>query len=44
MLIEASTMPLKAATLSVSGEKSIEDVLETPAFCASHTPPPVVPT
>jgi hypothetical protein len=44
MLMEASAAPLKAPRLSVSGVNVMEDVLAAPAFCAAHTPPPVVPT
>jgi hypothetical protein len=43
MLLEASIAPPRAPTLSVSGVKTTSEALETAAFCASHTPPPVVP-
>ena len=44
MLMEASAIPLKAPRLSVSGVNVMDEVLEAPAFCETHTPPPVVPT
>ena len=43
MLMEASEAPPSAASVSVSGVKTMEDDVEIPALLATQTPPPVVP-
>jgi hypothetical protein len=44
MLIDASSAPLKAGTVSVNGLKSTSETVDEPASTDSQTPPPVVPT
>jgi hypothetical protein len=43
MLMEASWIPLNAESVSVNGVKTTFAAFDVPAFCATQTPPPVVP-